>query len=190
LGHSVSALVRNPATYVDASRVRVVRGDAFTPSAIAETLEGADAVMSALGARSLGKEDVLERAVPLIVQAMDAAGPKRIIVLGSAGALDTAMNKQPWPAKWFVENVVYNTMLKWPVASQRAQIAALQASDLDWTMAMPPMLANLPPWGRYRVDPDALPFGSALISRADVADFMIEQLSTDKWSRRAVYLSW
>jgi putative NADH-flavin reductase len=189
-GHTVAALVRNPASYPLARRVRVVVGDAFTPGAIAETLAGADAALSALGARSLGKEDVLERAVPLIVKEMEKAAVRRIVVLGSAGALDTALDRQPAWRRWIVENLVYKTMLKWPVASQRAQIQALQASDLDWTMAMPPMLVNWPARGRYRVDPNALPPGAAMISRADVANFMVAQLTSPVWLKRGVYLSW
>jgi len=189
-GHTLSALVRKPASYPYAKRVRVIEGDAFTPTAIAETLAGADAVLSALGARSLGKEDVLERAVPLIVQAMEDAGLKRIVVLGSAGALDSALDYQPAYRRWIVENIVYNTLLKWPVASQRAQIQALAASDLDWTMVMPPMLTNGPARGSYRVDGNALPRNGSSISRADVADFMLQQLTVSTWSRKGVYLTW
>jgi putative NADH-flavin reductase len=189
-GHTLSALVRNPDAYPFAKRVTVIQGDAFTPAAIIQTLVGADAVLSALGARSLGKEDVLERAVPLIVRAMDEARLRRIVVLGSAGALDSALNKQPGYRRWLVENVVYKTMLKWPVASQRAQIQALEASDLDWTMVMPPMLTNGAARGSYRVDGDALPRNGSRISRADVADFMLQQLTTSSWSKKGVYITW
>lgn len=189
-GHTVSALVRSPGNYPYAGQVNVIQGDAFTPAAIAHTLKGADAVFSALGARSLGKEDVLERAVPLIVHEMEQAGIARLITLGSAGALGTALDKQPRWRAWLVENLLYQTALKWPVASQRAQYAALAPSQLDWTMVMPPMLVNVPWKRRIRVDGDALPPGAAMISRADVADFMMQQLTSHQWSKRGVYISW
>ena len=189
-GHTLSVLVRKPSSYRFAGRVKVVEGDAFTLSAIAKTLEGGEAVMSALGARSLGKEDVLERAVPLIVRAMDETGLKRLVVLGSAGALDSALDHQPAYRRWIVEHLVYKTVLKWPVASQRAQVQALQASDLDWTMVMPPMLTNGTARGSYRVDGQALPRNGSSISRADVAEFMLQQLASSTWSRKGVYISW
>jgi putative NADH-flavin reductase len=189
-GHQVTALLRKPCAFPYLDRVTAIEGDAFTPAAVQDTVRGAEVVLSALGARSLGKEDVLERAVPLIVRAMQELGPRRIVVLGSAGALDTAMDKQPAWQKWLVEHVVYKTLLKWPVASQRAQYAALSASTLDWTMAMPPMLTNGAGRGRYRVDEAALPPGAVRIARADVADFMMQQLESEAWSRKAVYLSW
>jgi putative NADH-flavin reductase len=191
-GYDVTALVRMPEAYPYASRVRVVKGNAFDPAAIAETLAGADAVLSALGAKSLKKEDVLERAVPLIVDAMEKAGPKRIVALGSAGALPTALDKQPAWRRWIVQNIVYNTFLKYPVASQVAQYKILSASSLDWTMPMPPMLMNVDGRGlaRVRVDRNALPPGASRISRVDVADFMMAQLSGPAFSRSGVYLSW
>ncbi len=194
-GHTVSALVRKPASFVYAERVRVVEGSVFDRKAVDATLiapDGtrADAVLSALGANSLGKEDVLERAVPVIVAAMEAAGIRRIVALGSAGALDTALDKQSFLRRAIVENLVYKTALKWPVASQRAQYAALAASSLDWTLPMPGMLVDGPGRGRYRVDGDALPKNGARIARADVADFMMAQLTSGEWSRKGVYLVW
>ena len=189
-GHAVSALVRTPAAFPFAGRARVVQGNAFDSRAIAVTLQGVDAVLSALGARSLGKEDVLERAVPLIVDAMQSTGVRRIVALGSSGALDDSLSKQPAWRRWLVENLVYTTALKWPVASQRAQWAALSASELDWTMVMPPMLTNGKPRDRFRIDGEALPRNGSSIARADVAAFMLAQLRATEWVRKGVYLSY
>jgi putative NADH-flavin reductase len=188
-GHTVTALVRTPAKFTYADRVRVVQGDAYSAPAIADTVRGADAVFSALGAKSpFHRDDVLERGVPLIVAAMKEAGVARIIALGSAGALDSAMNKQPAWRRFLVENLVYTTVLKWPVLAQRAQYRILSASGLDWTMVMPPMLTNGKATGNTRVDGDALPPGASHISRPDVADFMFAQLGSKQWSQRGVYI--
>lgn len=158
-GYQVTALVRTPEKFALRDRVRVVQGDAFDPAAVRKTVEGGDVVLSALGARSLKKEDVLELAVPLIVEAMRQTGVRRIIALGSAGALEDSLKKQAAWRRWFVQNIVYNTFLKWPVASQISQWKTLSASGLDWTMVMPPMLLNSPGRGTYRVDGEALPRG-------------------------------
>jgi len=190
-GHAVSALVRTPENYPYASRVRIVKGSAFDASAIAETLAGADAVLSALGAKSpFRNEDVLPRAIPLIVAAMQQHGPKRIVALGSAGALSTSLDKQPAYRRWIVQTIVYNVFLKYPVLEQISQYKNLSASTLDWTMVMPPMLSNSPARGSYRIDGDALPRNGAMISRSDVADFMMLQLTTPEWLRKGVYITW
>src|SRR5277367_3757542 len=91
-GYEVTALLRNPDTFPWRDRVHAIQGSAFELAPVRQTIEGADVVFSALGANSLKKEDVLERAVPQIISAMQqtATKPKpvrRLIVLGSAGAL-------------------------------------------------------------------------------------------------------
>jgi putative NADH-flavin reductase len=193
-GYNVTALVRTPGTFRrpagSPNSLRVIEGSAFDASAVSQTIEGADVVLSALGARSLKKEDVLERAVPLIASAMQQTGVRRIIVLGSAGALPTSLDRWPAWRRWFAQKILYNTLLKWPVASQISQWKDLSNSDLDWTMVMPPMLTNAPARGTYRVDGDALPRNGSRISRADVADFMMQQIANPQWIRKGAYLSW
>jgi len=188
-GHQVTALLRSPDTFPLRNKVDVVYGDACDPHAVLETIKGSDAVLSALGARSLGKEDVLERGVPNIITAMQQTGVRRIIVLGSAGALTDSLKKQPFYRRWIVQKILYNTLLKWPVASQISQYAALSATDLDWTMVMPPMLRNSNSRGHYRIDGEALPRNGSSISREDVADFMMQQLTDPQWIRKGVYIS-
>jgi len=189
-GYEVTALVRRPEAFAYAGQVRVVEGTAFDADAVRRTVAGADVVLSALGARSLKKEDVLERAVPLIVDAMRQTDVQRIVALGSTGALSDSLKKQPVWRRWFMQKMVYNTLLKWPVASQVAQWKTLAASGLDWTMVMPPMLTNNAGRGTYRVDGEALPRNGARISREDVADFMMAQIGSAEWVGQGVYIAW
>jgi putative NADH-flavin reductase len=199
-GYEVTSLFRSaPLVHVPGvqqnPKLRIIRGSAFDLAAVRQTIEGVDVVLSALGAKSLKKEDVLERAVPQIIAAMQQTStqPKpvrRIIVLGSAGALPTSLDKQPAWRRWIVRNIVYNTFLKWPVASQISQWNNLSHSGLDWTMVMPPMLTNTPAHGHYRIDGDALPPNGSRISREDVADFMMQQIDSPQWIRKGVYITW
>jgi putative NADH-flavin reductase len=190
-GHNVSALVREPTKFALRDKVRIVKGSVFDPVAVGDTIRNTEAVFSALGAHSpFKKEDVLERAVPLMVSRMEEHGPQRLIALGSAGALPTALDKQPAWRRWIVQTIVYNVFLKYPVESQIAQYKALSASKLDWTMVMPPMLTNGKARGSYRIDGEALPRNGARIAREDVAEFMVAQLGETEWIRKGIYLSW
>jgi putative NADH-flavin reductase len=194
-GYNVNALLRTPEKFPMRDQVHVIRGSPFDLASVSQTIEGVDAVLSALGANSLRKEDVLERAVPQIIAAMQESlsqtkPVRRIIVLGSAGTLPTSLDKQPAWRRWIVQNIVYNTFLKWPVASQISQWNNLSHSNLDWTMVMPPMLSNAPARGSYRIDGDALPPNGSRISRADVADFMMQQIDNPQWIKKGVYISW
>ena len=170
-------------------KFEIIRGSVFDPEVVRQTIADTDVVFSALGAKSLKKEDVLERAIPVILAAMQETSTqskpvRRIIVLGSAGALATSLDKQPALRRWIVQNIVYNTFLKWPVASQISQWNDLSHSNLDWTMVMPPMLTNTPAHGHYRIDGDALPPHGSRISREDVADFMMQQITSPQWIRK------
>lgn len=191
-GYEVTVLLRTPGEFPFRERVRVVEGTAFDAAAVRQTIEGAEVVLSALGARTLKKEDVLERAVPLIVAAMRQTGVRRIVALGSAGAETTSLEKQPAWRRWIVQKIVYNTLLKWPVASQIAQWKTLSASGLDWTMVMPPMLTNAAGRGvaSLRVDGEALPRNAVQISRVDVADFMMQQIGNPQWVGKGVYIAY
>lgn len=190
VGYEVTALVRTPATFAYAGRVWVVEGSVFDQAAVRRTVASAEAVLSALGARSLKKEDVLERGVPLIVEAMRAAGVRRIVALGGASAITGSLDRQPALVRWLLRRVLYEGLLKWPSSAQRAQWLTLSASGLDWTMVMPPMLTNGPARHRVRVDGEALPRRGMRISRADVADFMMQQIGSDRWVGKGVYIAW
>ena len=63
-GYEVTALLRTPGKFPFRDRVRVIEGSVFETEPVRRAVEGADVVLSALGARSLKKEDVLERGVP------------------------------------------------------------------------------------------------------------------------------
>ncbi len=191
-GYEVTALLRSPDQFPLHDRVQVIRGSVFDVDVVRRTVEGADVVLSALGARSLKKEDILERGIPLIVAAMKEKGVRRIIVLGSAGALADSLDKQPAWRRWFVQRIVYNTVLKWAVASQISQWKTLSASGLDFTMVMPPMLMNTRGRGlaQLRVDGEALPPNGSRISREDVADFMMQQIGNPRWVGKGVYIAW
>ncbi len=189
-GYEVTALVRTPATFAWRDRVRVMEGSVFDAEAVRRTIAGAEVVLSALGARSLKKEDVLERAVPLIVEAMRAEGVRRIVVLGGSSAIAGSLDKQPAMVRWFLRRVLYEGVLKWPSASQRAQWETLKGSGLDWTMVLPPMLTEGKGRGKFRVDGEALPPRGSRIARADVADFMVAQIGSGEWVGEGVYVAW
>ena len=119
-GYDVTALVRTPAKFPYRDRVRVIGGDALDAAKVRETVAGSDVVLSALGQRTLGHEQLLERAVPLIVQAMQesgahpteqdspgTAGARRIIALGAAGTDPQAFKCQPAPLRWLIQRIFY-----------------------------------------------------------------------------------
>ena len=64
-----------------------------------------------------------------------------------------------------------------------------QNGDLDWTFVRPPRLTNRPQRGRYRVREGHLPGFGFMISRADVAAFMIKTAENQSFIRKIVGVS-
>ncbi len=186
--HTVTAFVRNHESFEARDGLRLLAGDLFDPQTVADAVDGHAAVFCALGARTRKLEPVLSRAVPLILNAMHFHRVNRLITVGAAGALYPAGKYQPRLSN-LVFGAVKLIMLRHPMADQRAQERLLASSDVDYTIVRPPRLTDGPATGTYRVLPDGLPSSSRRISRADVADFMLQQLTDPRFHRRGAYLA-
>src|ERR1700689_5491954 len=77
-GHEVTAVVRDPArlTVPAHPRLRTVTADVMDPASIAPAIEGADAVISAVGPRGTGPTTVIQDSVHSIIAAMDKTGTR------------------------------------------------------------------------------------------------------------------
>jgi putative NADH-flavin reductase len=186
-GHTVSAFARNPDGLPQDPHLRVIQGDIFDFGAVVDAIRGHRAVLSALGPRTRKKTDVLANAMPHILEGMRQEYVNRIIVLGAAGVdpdygkYQNALTTLGW---W----VVRKTALKHPFLDQAEQERLLTASDLDYTIVRAPRLMDGPFTGSYRVLPDALPPGALSVNRADVADFMLQQLTDPRFHRQGPYI--
>jgi putative NADH-flavin reductase len=190
-GHTVSAFTRRLELVraAPSPKLTVIPGDIHDLAAVSAAIAGQDAVLSALGARTLGRSDVLEAGVQNILAGMAAHGVRRIIVLGASGASGESAQHQGVVVRLLLK-LVKATILSEPFRSQREQERLLEASDTEYTIVRPPRLLNRPFTGRYRVQEDGLPPGGVTIGRADVADFMLRQLPDKTWIRKGPHLAW
>jgi putative NADH-flavin reductase len=187
-GHEVTAFVRNPAAFTGGDGLRIVVGDARDEKAIAAAIAGQEAVLSALGG-SLDDDSLLPEAMGHILAAMQREGVRGLIVLGASGVWPGATQRLAAPMR-LLARLLNRTILKKPFQAQRAMQMRIQASETEWTTVQPPRLVNKPGRGTYRVDGDALPAGGSTIARADVAAFMLAQLSSREWVRKSPYIAW
>ena len=186
-GHSVTAFVRNPDGLPQDPHLRVIQGDVFDFGTVVNAVRGHRAVLSALGARSRKRANLLSEAIPNILEGMRQEYVSRLIVLGAAG-IDRDYGKYQNALTTGAFWVAKVTALKHPFADQRAQERLLAASDVDYTIVRAPRLVDGPFTGKYRVLPDALPPGALRVSRADVADFMLQQLTDPRFHRQGPYI--
>lgn len=189
-GYTVTAFARRPETVLAAPApgLTVVQGDIHDGGSVSAAIMRQDAVLSALGARSLGRSDVLEAGVRNMLAGMAAHGVNRIIVLGASGATQDAGQHQGVLTRVLLQ-LVSATILREPFRSQREQERLLEASPVNYTIVRPPRLLDRAATGRYRVQEDGLPPGGTTIPRADVADFMLRQLTETRYIRKGPYVA-
>ncbi len=173
-GHTVTAYARNPDKIDDLkqSNLRVVRGDILDAAAVESAAAGHDAVLSAIGAGA-GRTTLREEGTRNIVEAMENTGVRRLVCQSSLGVGDSHANLQP-----FTKYIIISVFLRHAFADHERQETVVRQSSLDWTIVRPPHLTNGPRTGVYRhgfSTRDRRIRGK--ISRADVADFMLDQLT-------------
>jgi putative NADH-flavin reductase len=184
-GHDVTAVARNPSK-LDSGRngVRVVTADLATPepAVLESAIAGADAVLSGLGPRPMADAGIAEHGTRAIVQAMQATGARRILVVSAAPISTVPSPGRPNPPAhdpgegFFMRNV-FTPLISVVLRERYADLALmedeLRASDLNWTIFRPPRLTNKPVTGHYRTAFGQNLRGGGLISRADLAHAML-----------------
>jgi len=184
-GQNVSVFVRSPGklTVVD-TRLRVVQGDIQRAESIHAAVPEHDAVLSALGPRSLGPTTLLSDAAREIVGAMQAHGVRRVIWQSSLGVGETRGHLGPL-YNW----LLIPLLLRHVFADKERQEAIIRATPLDWTIVQPAALTNGPLTESYRVGVRNCR-GRLLptIPRANVAHFLLEELENPRHIRQVVPL--
>jgi putative NADH-flavin reductase len=187
-GYEVKTLVRNPDKLNDISdNIEITVGSVFDPSAIETTIVGTEAVLSTIGPprRNPGNPELYEKVMKDIVRIMDKHGIKRYIHIG--GAAHQGGENETWNfdrkflrlfLTLFGKNILIAKHLEWEV---------LKSSDLDWTLIRPPRIANETASGNIFVDEKNLK--SLKVSVEDLTDFILQQISSNEWIRKAPLIS-
>jgi uncharacterized protein YbjT (DUF2867 family) len=87
-----------------------------------------------------------------------------------------------------LERMGHTAILGRAYADKAVQEEMIKASDLDWTIARPGILTNNRRTGVYKVLTEPSTWRNGLISRADVADFLIKALEEGTHIREAPVL--
>jgi putative NADH-flavin reductase len=195
-GHDVTAVVRNPERLAGTA-ARVVTADlaAPDPAVLESAVDGADAALSGLGARSAAEAGVAWRGTKAIVEAMSAAGVRRIVVVSAAPIGTVPSPSRPAPPKHdpgdgFFMRHLGARFAKTAFRKHYADLAMMEdivrESDLDWTISRPPKLTDKPLTGVYRTAYGQNIRGGFSISRADVAHQMLHALEQPQTIKQVV----
>ncbi|MFR9778575.1 NAD(P)-dependent oxidoreductase [Micromonospora sp. MS34] len=195
-GHDVTAVVRDPAR-LPGTTARVVTADlaAADPAALRNAVDGADAVLSGLGARSAADAGITSRGTREITDVMTGVGVRRIVVVSAApvGVVPSPGRPNPprrdpgdGPLMRFVFGPVIRRLLRRSYADLALMEEGLREGDLDWTVVRPPRLTDGPASGSYRTAYGRNVRGGFAVSRADVAHLMLALLDRPESVRQTV----
>ncbi|MDN7243276.1 SDR family oxidoreductase [Planococcus sp. N028] len=172
-GHQVKALVRSklPISHPD---LEVIVGDIRKAEDVEKTLQGTEAVFSAIGT---DRTTTLTEAMPLVIKTMKANGIRRIITIGTAGILNSRMT----PGVLRFQGGDSNRKLTFAAEEHAAVFRLLEKTDLEWTIVCPTYLPDGKAYGDYRVEKDYLPEGGKEITVGDTAEFAYKQLENPEF---------
>jgi len=176
-GYAVTALVRDASRLqVNHPQLTVLQGDVLDAGSVEAAVRGQEAVLSALGhKRFFYPTRILSEGTRNILRAMERHGVRRFVCETSLGIGDSS-GRMGLTYTFFIIPLILPFYF-WDKTRQERIIAA---SNLDWVIVRPGVLTNGAKRGRYR---HGRRVGSFLwtvrISRADVADFMLNQLESD-----------
>ena len=121
--------------------------------------------------------------MPRILTAMEEAGVKRLILTSAFGVGDT-FGEVPVLPRLFMR-----TLLARIYSDKEAGERVLKRSGLDWTIVYPAGLTNGPRTGNFRFGEHLAMHGMPTVSRADVAEFLIDELDDDRYVRKGVFVA-
>ncbi len=187
-GYGVTAFARDPSKLGGLSRERLtlVEGDVLDRSAVERAVSGQDAVLSVLGHAKGAPKDVQTGGISNIVAAMEGHGVRRLVSLTGAGV--RAEGDEPK----LVDKVfgfLLGALQREVLEDAAGHVAVIRASGLEWVVVRGPRLTEGERKGEYRVGPIGKNSGTS-ISRADLADFMLDQITNDAHLRQMPVVSY
>lgn len=185
-GHTVTAFTRKATVpeFTNHPNLTSYKGDVLEFSSVKEAVKDQDVVLCALGAGRKG--GTRSEGTRNIIQAMEAAGVRRFICQTTLGASDSEGN-----LNFFWKYIMFGLFLKQAFVDHKRQEKYIQQSSLDWIIVRPAAFTDGPHTGTYRHGFDGSAEGLTLkISRADVADFMLKQLTNNMYLHRTSGLSY
>lgn len=180
-GYIVTAFVRDAAKLgVSHDRLRVVVADVTDPASVEQAMADSEAVISALGPTRTSSKTAIRAGAANIVAAMNMHGVRRLIWQTGAGVRDGG--DEPSAIRTVMVSLM-KLLSPGVLEDSEGAFETIKASDLNWTIVRVPILKDGPKQGGYHAG-----FAPPLpkpVSREDVAEFLLKQLSDGAFVRRS-----
>lgn len=184
-GHEVTAFVYafEPIDF-QCTYVRIVRGDARDMSLVRQAMSGQDAVLDTISSHlPFWNTHVEAECARNVIEAMQEFDVRRLIALSSIGESESS-SRLPCYYKYLILPTVRHGVITDKAEMERE----VNSSQLEWTIIRPAPLLDGEPRGFRIIDEDA-GLKALPITRADVARFMVDQLSSHEYLNKSVTIA-
>ncbi len=174
MGHDVTAFVRNGGQLnLNHERLTLVAGDVLDSAKVMAAIQGQQVVMCALGAKAMNTDKLRAKGTKNIIAGMQQANVRRLVCLSALGCGESH-TLLPFHYKY----LICPLFLKHVYRDHEIQETYVRESELDWTIIRPAALTDGQLTGSYLHGELAAKQPLKMkISRADVADLMLNQVS-------------
>ncbi|OEK00737.1 hypothetical protein BFP97_04080 [Roseivirga sp. 4D4] len=193
-GYQVNCLVRSPEKIkIKSDSLDIFQGDTQNRDDLSKAIEACEAVISILNISRASDfpwaplrtpKDFLSQTMSQLSTVAYEQGVNRIVVCSAWGVAETKADLPGW-FRWFIDNSNIGVAYR----DHERQEALLEASDLDWTIVRPVGLINSKKAKEVIESQNNQPKPKLLISRLNVAKYMINVLSKPKTSKMKVVIS-
>ena len=192
-GHLVTAYARSAAPELNSDDVRQIAGDVMDTEALGKAMVDQDAVIIALGIsdnpikvrllrRASTPLDVRSRGTAHVVEAMRAAGVRRLVVQSTYGI------GEPYATLPLSIKVFFTLVIKPQVKDHERQEELVRSSGLDWTLVRPVVLHDDVTDAPAKVDlRDQI--ASTKVSRGQLARVLAEAVGREDWRGQTLSVS-
>jgi putative NADH-flavin reductase len=177
--HLVTAFLRDPNKLtISHPNLTIAQGDVLDYQSVKKGIENQQVVICVLGAGAKG--NVRAAGTKNIIRAMESTGIKRLICQSTLGIGDSRGN-----LNFFWKYIMFGMFLKQAYKDHELQEKHVRESKLNWIIVRPAAFTDGVRTGSYRHGFGPNEPGLTLkISRADVADFILQQVGNDTYLRK------
>jgi len=182
-GYQVNVLVRDPEKLANLKeKVKVIRGNLLDEAAVEKALAGSTAVINVSGAvKEADQIEMFKKIGDILVSKMKQNGITRLINI-SLAVIQLPHEKLDFQRKAI--RVLVNLFFKEKKLVNEAVMAAvLKEKSIQWTFVRPAFFSTKP--GSVKVLADETKMPGATIMLDDLGLFLVQQISSNDWVRKA-----
>ena len=185
--NEVTALVRNPDKLkITNSKLNIVEGNILDMESVNAVTAGQDAICVCIGIPPTRKPlNLFSQGTANVISAMGQQQNQKLIAVTGIGAGDSKGH-----GGFFYDRVLNPFLLSTIYDDKNRQEAIIKTSNVEWLIVRPGFLTNGPRTGKYRVIDDITGVTAGKISRLDVADFILKQISTPTYFGKTPLLTY